>query len=136
LKCRKIKKQFLIFGIAFIPQLFPETVSSDVALQVQPDLTFGGFVYICPQHIIEMTATDEIVNKINAFLVEEFEVEPEAITPDANLKETLNLDSLDYVDLVVVIESNFGFKVKGEDFINIKTFQDFYDYINSRVGQN
>lgn len=81
-------------------------------------------------------STDEIISKVNAFLVDEFEVEPEAITPQANLKETLNLDSLDYVDLVVVIESNFGFKVKGEDFINIKTFQDFYDYINSKVGAN
>jgi acyl carrier protein len=83
-----------------------------------------------------MTAADEIVTKINAFLVEEFEVEPESITPEANLKETLNLDSLDYVDLVVVIESNFGFKVKGEDFVNIKTFQDFYDYIGSKVNAN
>jgi len=83
-----------------------------------------------------MTATDEIVSKINAFLVDEFEVEPDQITPQANLKETLNLDSLDYVDLVVVIESNFGFKVKGEDFVNIKTFQDFYDYIGSKVNAN
>ena len=83
-----------------------------------------------------MAANDEIIAKVNAFLVDEFEVEPEAITPDANLKETLNLDSLDYVDLVVVIESNFGFKVKGEDFVNIKTFQDFYNYINSKVAAN
>jgi acyl carrier protein len=80
--------------------------------------------------------TDEIISKVNAFLVDEFEVEPQSITPDANLKETLNLDSLDYVDLVVVIESNFGFKVKGEDFVNIKTFQDFYDYINSKIAAN
>ena len=83
------------------------------------------------------TATkEEIIDRINDFLVEEFEVEPDKIQPDANLKETLNLDSLDYVDLVVVIESNFGFKVKGEDFINIKTFQDFYNYIDSRVNSN
>jgi len=81
-------------------------------------------------------STDEIISKVNAFLVDEFEVDPQSITPDANLKETLNLDSLDYVDLVVVIESNFGFKVKGEDFINIKTFQDFYDYINSKIAAN
>ena len=81
-------------------------------------------------------STDEIISKVNAFLVDEFEVDPQAITPEANLKETLNLDSLDYVDLVVVIESNFGFKVKGEDFVNIKTFQDFYDYINSKVAAN
>ena len=81
-------------------------------------------------------STDEIISKVNAFLVDEFEVDPQSITPDANLKETLNLDSLDYVDLVVVIESNFGFKVKGEDFVTIKTFQDFYDYINSKVAAN
>ena len=56
------------------------------------------------------------------------------ITPEANLKEVLELDSLDYIDLVVVIESNFSFKVKPEDFTNIATFQDFYDYIISRVN--
>lgn len=72
---------------------------------------------------------DEIIEKINGFLVEEFEVEPEVIEPDANLKETLDLDSLDYVDLVVEIESNFGFKVSPEDFVGINTFQDFYDYV-------
>ena len=52
---------------------------------------------------------EEIIEKINEFLVEEFEVEPEKITPDAVLKDTLGFDSLDYIDLVVVIESNFHF---------------------------
>ena len=41
-----------------------------------------------------------IVEKINYFLVDEFEVESENIEPKANLKETLELDSLDFVDLV------------------------------------
>jgi acyl carrier protein len=77
---------------------------------------------------------EEIIRKINEFLVEEFEVDAEKITPDANLKETLGLDSLDYIDLVVVIESNFAFKVKPEDFINIITFQNFYDYVASKVN--
>lgn len=77
----------------------------------------------------------EIVEKINQFLVEEFEVEPSKITAEANLRETLELDSLDYIDLVVVIESNFGFKVKPEDFISIATFQDFYDYVERQVGE-
>lgn len=76
----------------------------------------------------------EIIEKINGFLVEEFEVEESTISPEANLQETLDLDSLDYVDLVVVIESNFGFKVSGEDFVDIKTFSDFYTYIESRVN--
>jgi acyl carrier protein len=77
----------------------------------------------------------EIVEKINQFLVEEFEVDPGKIIPEANLRETLELDSLDYIDLVVVIESNFGFKVKPEDFISIASFQDFYDYIERQVGE-
>ena len=74
-----------------------------------------------------------IIEKVNGFLVEEFEVEPEKITPEANMRETLELDSLDYIDLVVVIEGNFGFKVKPEDFASIVTFQNFYDYVISRV---
>ena len=77
--------------------------------------------------------TDEIIDEIIGFLVEEFEVDVEKIVPDANLKATLGLDSLDYIDLVVVIESNFGFKVKPEDFVGIETFQNFYDYVISRV---
>lgn len=76
---------------------------------------------------------DSIVKKTNHFLVEEFEVEEDEIAPEKDLKETLDLDSLDYVDLVVVIEDNFGFKVNGEDFKEIVTFQDFYNYISNRL---
>jgi len=76
----------------------------------------------------------EIIEKINEFLVEEFEVDEEKIIPEANLKQTLELDSLDYIDLVVVIESNFSFKVKPEDFAGIATFQDFYNYVITRVN--
>jgi len=76
--------------------------------------------------------TEEITKRINGFLAEEFEVDAEKITPDANLKDTLQLDSLDYIDLVVAIESNFSFKVKPEDFTGIVTFQDLYDYVVSR----
>lgn len=78
---------------------------------------------------------ESIIEKVNEFLVEEFEVEAEKILPQANLRETLELDSLDYIDLVVVIESNFGFKVKPEDFVSIVTFQNFYDYISNRLSE-
>lgn len=78
---------------------------------------------------------EEIKNKVNEFLVEEFEMDINKIQPEANMRETLDLDSLDYVDLVVVIESNFGFKVVGEDFINIHTFDDFYSYCFQKVSQ-
>jgi len=76
----------------------------------------------------------EIIAKINSFLAEEFEVEESKLVPEANLKDTLGLDSLDYIDLVVVIESNFAFKVKPEDFTGIVTLEDFYNYVISRVN--
>ncbi|SEW54835.1 phosphopantetheine-binding protein [Chitinophaga arvensicola] len=77
----------------------------------------------------------EIITVTNKFLVEEFEANPDTITPEANMKSTLDLDSLDYIDMVVVIEDNFGFKVNPEDFQSIVTFQDFYDYVATRVQQ-
>lgn len=74
-----------------------------------------------------------IIEKINNFLIDEFEVEEDAISPGANLKDTLGLDSLDFVDLVVAVESNFGVKLVGEDFVNIITLKDFYDLIERKL---
>lgn len=76
----------------------------------------------------------EIISRINNFMVEDFEVEEDDIRPEANLKETLDLDSLDYIDLVVVIEQNFGFKVAPEDFQQIHTIGDFYQYVENRLA--
>lgn len=74
-----------------------------------------------------------IIEKIDDFLIDEFEVEEEEIAPEANLKDTLGLDSLDFVDLVVAVESNFGVKLVGEDFVNVTTLQDFYDLIEAKL---
>ncbi|HRT84838.1 MAG TPA: phosphopantetheine-binding protein [Bacteroidales bacterium] len=76
----------------------------------------------------------ELIEKINRVLAEEFEVDPNIIKPEANLMETLELDSLDLVDMVVLIEHNFGFTVRAKDFAEIKTFEDFYQFINSRIN--
>ena len=80
-----------------------------------------------------MKQDQPIIDKINGFLSEEFEVDVDRMLPDANIRQTLELDSLDYIDLVVVVENNFSFKVKPEDFIRIISFQDFYTYIISRI---
>jgi acyl carrier protein len=77
---------------------------------------------------------NEIIERIHSILIEEFEVEQDKISPDANLKETLGVDSLDYIDLVVVIESNFAFKVKPDEFAQIVTLHDFYEYVISKIN--
>ncbi|MCF1190182.1 acyl carrier protein [Mangrovimonas sp. AS39] len=75
-----------------------------------------------------------IIEKINDFLIDEFEVESEDISPEANLKDTLELDSLDFVDLVVAVESNFGVKLVGEDFVGVKSLEDFYNLIERKLS--
>ena len=77
---------------------------------------------------------ENIVEKVDEFLIDDFEVEEEALVPDANLKDALDLDSLDFVDLVVAVESNFGVKLTGEDFVNINTLQNFYDLIERKLA--
>ena len=74
-----------------------------------------------------------ILEKINEFLVDEFEVDADDIQPDANLKDTLGLDSLDYVDLVVSVESNFGVKLVEVDFVGVASFQSLYDFIETKL---
>ena len=76
---------------------------------------------------------EEIINTTNAFLIDEFEVEPDDIILKKNFHETLDLDSLDYVDLVVVIQNNFGFKLTAEDFKEVNTFDDFYTMIETHL---
>ena len=75
----------------------------------------------------------DLIEKINAALADEFEVEESVITPEAPIKETLELDSLSLVDLVALIESNFGIKIQGTEVAHIKTFSALYDFVFDRL---
>ena len=77
---------------------------------------------------------NEVVNTINQFLIEEIEVEENLINEDARLKEDLGIDSLDFVDMVVIVERHFGFKIKAEEMAQVKTLSDFYNYIFNKVN--
>ncbi len=74
-----------------------------------------------------------IIDRVNNLLVEEFEIEQDLLTPKASLKSDLEIDSLDFVDIVVLIDREFGFKPKAEELKAVKTLQDFYDYIEAHV---
>lgn len=76
----------------------------------------------------------EIEEKVREFLIEDLEVEEENIHSDALLKDDLGIDSLDFVDIVVIIERKFGFKIKPEEMAGVDTLQKFCDYIESKVG--
>lgn len=73
----------------------------------------------------------EVVNIINGFLIEEFELEENVVHPDASWSE-MGIDSLDFVDIVVIIEKEFGFKLTGEDMVDIGKLGQFHEYIYQR----
>lgn len=81
-----------------------------------------------------MMERKEIEEKVKAFLIEDLEIEEENIAPEAKLKDDLSIDSLDFVDIVVIVEKNFGFKIKPEEMQGIVTLSQFCDYIESKVG--
>jgi acyl carrier protein len=75
----------------------------------------------------------EIIEKVNEFLIDEFEIEESALGLDAHLIDDLGIESLDFVDIVVTIEKEFGFKVKREEITEVRTLNDLYTYIETRV---
>ena len=75
----------------------------------------------------------EIIEKVNKFLNEEFEIDSALLTPEALIVADLGIESLDFVDIVVIIEKSYGFKLKGEEMATIKTLGQFYDHIFQRI---
>ena len=76
----------------------------------------------------------EIEEKVNAFLVEELEIDTEKIFPEARLKEDVGIDSLDFVDIVVIVNRVFGFKIQNGELKEVKTLGEFYDYIEKKLA--
>ena len=76
----------------------------------------------------------EIEEKVRAFLIDDLEIDEDKIRDDAKLKDDMGIDSLDFVDIVVIVEKNFGFKIKPEEMKDVTTLSQFCDYIESKVG--
>ncbi|MDR2234264.1 MAG: phosphopantetheine-binding protein [Tannerella sp.] len=76
----------------------------------------------------------ELIATINEALAKEFEVEESDITPVANIKNTLHLDSLALVDMVALIESICKIKMTGTDISRITTFDDLYNLIYKQLN--
>lgn len=76
---------------------------------------------------------EEIINAINQFLVQEFEIDEKKLSPDCNLKDDLGLESLDFVDIAVMMKKRYGIKLKGRDVISVKNLGDLYGLIYDRL---
>jgi len=78
---------------------------------------------------------EEIAGIIKTFLIEEFEIEEAKITPSAHLKDDLGLESLDFVDIAVIVQKEFGLTLKGEEMTAIRTLDDLYEYIFNCINK-
>jgi acyl carrier protein len=79
---------------------------------------------------------DDIFQRIKSIFIEEFELEPELLLPEATLFDDLGLDSLDAVDMVVALEKEFGVKVKDEESIrSVRTLDDLHRLLLSIHAQ-
>ncbi|MBR3432251.1 MAG: acyl carrier protein [Bacteroidaceae bacterium] len=81
-----------------------------------------------------MTRT-EIEEKVRDFMIEDMEIAAEKVHANALLKEDMGIDSLDYVDIIVIVNRIFGFKIKLEEMTNVKTLGDFCDYIEQKIKE-
>lgn len=79
-------------------------------------------------------SNEDVIARTNAALAEEFELDADAMRPDALLYEDLGLDSLDAVDMVVLFEQQFGIKIgKDPAMLTIKTLSELHDYVIGKV---
>jgi acyl carrier protein len=76
---------------------------------------------------------NEIIEIVNHFLVDEFEIEPSLIRNETLLKDELEIESLDLVDIIVMIEKEFKVKIKPEEIIKVRTMNELYDFIEAKV---
>ena len=77
---------------------------------------------------------NEIEEIVRNFLIEDLEIDEEKIKNDAKLKDDMGIDSLDFVDIVVIVERNFGFKIKPEEMVGVESLNDFCDYIERMIA--
>ncbi len=79
----------------------------------------------------------EILERLKKIFVDEFELDDDLIEEEATLYDSLALDSLDSVDLIVSVESEFGFKInrtEDEEVIRaMRTVSDIIDFITGKL---
>ena len=76
-----------------------------------------------------------VFDKIKDIIVEQLDVEEDAVTMEASITDDLGADPLDVVDLVMSIEESFDVEIPDEEVENIKTVGDIVKYIENKVEE-
>ncbi len=76
----------------------------------------------------------DILERVTKVVVEQLSVDVSEVTPQASFTQDLGADSLDTVELVMALETEFGTEIPDEDAEKIQTVQQAVDYITARQG--
>jgi acyl carrier protein len=78
-----------------------------------------------------MPSKEDIYQHVNGLLIELFEVQPDKISPEAQLKQDLEIDSIDAIDLILKLRDYTGRKIKPEEFKNVRTVDDVVNAVHA-----
>jgi acyl carrier protein len=83
---------------------------------------------------VPAASRDEIFQQLRQLLLDQFELRPEQVVPTAQLRDDLDLDSIDWINMAVYLEEATGYKLREEDLTSIRTVQDVVDLLHARFA--
>jgi acyl carrier protein len=78
---------------------------------------------------------DQVFVQLRSIVCERLDISPEIFTTDASFIEQLGADSLDVIDLVLLVEEQFDFEIPDEDYVHFATVKQAVEYIASHAGR-
>ena len=78
---------------------------------------------------------EQIIADLDRIFIDQFELEPAKVVPDARLREDLDLDSLDAADMLVAIEKRFGIRLDDQVARQFRTVSDIHSYVRKLVAE-
>jgi len=84
---------------------------------------------------VTIKSREEILEHLRVVLSDLFELKPEQIVPEAKLYDDLDLDSIDAVDLFLVLKEITGRKIQPQAFRDVRTVSDVVDAIQKLTSQ-
>lgn len=78
--------------------------------------------------------TQEIMEKVNSFLIDRLEIDESVVKPESNLKADIGLTSLDMQEMKIFVKRTFGFMPERQDLLKLNTLADVYTYIEKQMA--
>ena len=80
---------------------------------------------------------NDIIKAVNSIFLERFELEESQLTPEKNIVEDLQLDSLDLVDMIVGLQQKFGIMLRdNQEIRTVRTLGDVYDLFEKLLREH